>query len=193
MVTPLPRRRIIKLARETVTLDRLSRGRLILGLGTGGDIGREYSAFGDEADAGRLSRALDEGAAVLTALWAGETVTHHGVLTTDGVRAIPGPVQQPRVPLWFGAQRTTGRPIERAAGYDGVFPLGVDVTGVARIAEAVETARGSREGFDIAVVARPGDDLDGLAAAGATWAMHAFWPGHRPDQVLRVINRGKPN
>jgi hypothetical protein len=78
------------------------------------------------------------------------------------------------------------------ARYDDVFPLGVDVEGVERVAVAVETVRGSREGFDIAVVARPGDDLDGLAAAGATWAMHAFWPGHRPDQVLRVIKRGRP-
>ncbi|MDP7707656.1 LLM class flavin-dependent oxidoreductase [Mycobacterium sp. TY815] len=50
MVTPLPRRRIAKLARETVTLDHLSRGRLTLGLGTGGDVGGEYSAFGEDAD-----------------------------------------------------------------------------------------------------------------------------------------------
>ncbi|OBB81488.1 luciferase [Mycobacterium colombiense] len=193
MVTPLPRRRVIKLARETVTLDRLSRGRLVLGLGTGGDVGREYSAFGEQADALRLGRTLDEGVAVLTGLWGGETVTLRGVVTADDVRAIPGPVQQPRIPLWFGTQRTMGRPIERAARFDGVFPLGVDVEGVKRVAAEITAVRGSREDFDIAVVARPGDDLDGLAAAGATWAMHAFWPGHRPDQVLRVINRGKPS
>ena len=93
MATPLPRRRVIKLARETVTLDRLSRGRPILGLGTGGDIGREYSAFGDLVDARQRGQALDEGTAILTSLWAGETVTHHGVVIADDVRAIPGPVQ----------------------------------------------------------------------------------------------------
>jgi hypothetical protein len=91
--------------------------------------------------------------------------------------------------MWFGTERTTGSPIRRAARYDGVFPLGVDAAGIARIAETVETVRGSREGFDIAVVARRGEDLDALNAAGATWAMHAFWPGHRPDQMLRVIDR----
>jgi alkanesulfonate monooxygenase SsuD/methylene tetrahydromethanopterin reductase-like flavin-dependent oxidoreductase (luciferase family) len=193
MVTPLPRRRVIKLARETVTLDRLSRGRLTLGLGTGRDIAREYSAFGDAADPRRLGQVLDEGAAVLTALWAGDTVTHHGVIIVDDVRIIPAPVQQPRIPLWFGTNRTTGSPIKRAARYDGIFPLCMDATGVARIAATVEVIRGIREGFDIAVAVRPDRNLDDLRASGATWAMHEFWPGDEPSEVLRVIGRGKPS
>lgn len=192
MVTPLPRRRVLKLARESVTLDRLSEGRLIVGLGAGGDAAREYSAFGEDADAHRLSRVLDEGTVVLTSLWSGEPVNHRGSVVAEGVEAIPGPVQQPRIPLWFGTACTTGGPIQRAARYDGIFPLGADAAAVARIAAAVARLRGGREGFDIAVAVRPGDDLQGLAAAGATWAMHAFWPGHRPDQVLRAINRGIP-
>jgi alkanesulfonate monooxygenase SsuD/methylene tetrahydromethanopterin reductase-like flavin-dependent oxidoreductase (luciferase family) len=193
MVTPLPRRRVLKLARETVTLDRLSRGRLIVGLGTGRDIAREYSAFGESTDPRRLGRVLDEGAAVLTALWAGETVSHHGAVTVDDVRAVPGPLQQPRIPLWLGTNRTTGGPIERAARYDGIFPLGMDVAGVARIADTVEKIRGSRTGFDIAVAANRHTDLQALRAAGATWAVHEFWPGDRPDQVLAVIDRDKPS
>lgn len=198
MVTPLPRRRLIKLARETVTLDRLSAGRLILGLGTGRDNWREYSAFGDDGDPRRLGRVLDEGAAVLTALWSGETVTHRGAVVVDGVRILPGPVQQPRIPVWFGTNRTEGTPIERAARYDGVFPLGfpngMDASGVARIAAAVEALRGSRDGFDIAVGTRPGHMPDAdLLAAGGTWAMHEFWPGDRPEQVLRVIEAGPPS
>ncbi|MEO8816483.1 MAG: LLM class flavin-dependent oxidoreductase [Mycobacterium sp.] len=192
MVTPLPRRRLIKLARETVTLDRLSQGRLILGLGTGRDIWREYSAFGDVGDPRRLGEILDEGAAVLTQLWAGKTVTHHGAVVVDGIRITPGPVQQPRIPVWFGTNRTSGTPIERAARYDGIFPLGMDTAGVGEIADAVAAIRGSRDGFDIAVAARPGEDLNALQAAGATWAVHEFWPGDRPEQVLRTIERGKP-
>lgn len=192
MVTPLPRRRLIKLARETVTLDRLSGGRLILGLGAGGDIGREYSAFGDVADARERGRVLDEGAALLVSLWAGDTVDHRGAVVAEHVRAIPGPIQQPHVPLWFGTTRCAGAPITRAARYDGVFPLNVTPDSVARIAKDVAAIRGSRDGFDIAIVARPGDDLEPFRAAGATWAMHAFWPGHRPDQVLRATRRGAP-
>lgn len=190
MVTPLPRRRVLKLARETVTVDRLSHGRLILGLGAGGDIGREYSAFDEDTDPQRLARVLDEGTAVLTALWAGHTVRHRGAVVADGVQAIPGPLQHPRIPLWFGTARTTGAPVQRAAQYDGIFPLGATADGIARIAEDVTRSRGTLTGFDIAVAVRPGDDVEALSAAGATWAMHAFWPGHRPDQVMRHIERG---
>ncbi|GBE65362.1 hypothetical protein MFM001_18240 [Mycobacterium sp. MFM001] len=58
---------------------------------------------------------------------------------------------------------------------------------------AVAEIRGSIEGFNVAIVARPDTDVDAFQAAGATWAMHAFWPGHRPEQVLRLIESGPPN
>jgi len=193
MVTPLPRRRVINLARETVTLDRLSAGRLILGLGTGRDIWREYSAFGDDGDPRRLARVLDEGTAALTALWAGETVTRHGAVVVDGIRITPGPVQRPRIPVWFGTNRTDGAPIERAARYDGIFPLGMDIDGIARIADAVGAVRGSLADFDIAVAARGDSDLDRLQAAGATWAVREFWPGDTPEKVLQAVERGVPH
>ncbi|SEB25558.1 MULTISPECIES: LLM class flavin-dependent oxidoreductase [unclassified Mycobacterium] len=192
MVTPLPRRRILKLARETATLDRLSRGRLVLGLGTGDDRGREYSAVGENIDARRRGRILDEGVGVLTALWAGETVTHHGELIVEGVRAVPDGAPQPRIPLWFGTARHDGKPVERAARHDGIFPLTGDASTVAQIADTIEQLRGSREGFDIAVKTKPGTDAAEFATAGATWAMHAFWPGDRPDRVLQVIEAGRP-
>jgi alkanesulfonate monooxygenase SsuD/methylene tetrahydromethanopterin reductase-like flavin-dependent oxidoreductase (luciferase family) len=194
MVTPLPRRRVLKLARETVTLDRLSAGRLILGLGTGGDGGREFSAFGEPAEQRRLAQLLDDGTEALLGLWSGETVSAAGTVTVDNVRATPGPVQQPRIPTWFGIHRLAGRPLERAAAFDGVFPLGADVAAIQRISDTIGDIRGGdRTGFDIAVVSERGTDLATLQKAGATWAMHSFWPGHRPDQVLRFIDRGVPS
>ena len=193
MVTPLPRRRVITLARQTVTLDHLSDGRLILGLGTGRDIAREYSAFGESGDLTRLGRVLDEGTAVLTALWAGETVNHHGAVVVDRVRITPGPVQRPRIPVWIGTNRTSGRPVERAARYDGVFPHGVDAAGVTRIADTVATIRGTRDGFDIAVAVRGDTGLDDYRRAGATWLVHEFWPGDHPGRVLRAIERDRPD
>ena len=61
MVTPLARRRPVKVARETATLDRLSGGRLTLGVGLGSEqFGSEYSITGEELDDRRRARMLDE-------------------------------------------------------------------------------------------------------------------------------------
>jgi alkanesulfonate monooxygenase SsuD/methylene tetrahydromethanopterin reductase-like flavin-dependent oxidoreductase (luciferase family) len=77
MVTPLPRRRPWKLAREAASLDHLSNGRLILGVGIG-DQPEEFSRFGEAADPRVRARMLDEGLEVLTGLWSGEAFSHHG-------------------------------------------------------------------------------------------------------------------
>src|SRR4029453_3021225 len=77
MVTPLPRRRPWKLAREAASLDHLSGGRLILGVGIGPQPS-ELRRFGGEADAGARGRILDEGLEVLTGLWSGEPFSFSG-------------------------------------------------------------------------------------------------------------------
>ena len=127
MVTPLPRRRVIMPARETVTLDRLSNGRLIPGLGIGGDRGRELSAFGETTNARRRARVLEEGTAVLTDLWAGEMVCHTRSSATEETSLLMSCVlllvlSKNRIPIWFGTERIDGSPIVRAARYDGIFP-----------------------------------------------------------------------
>ena len=192
MVTPLVRRRVIKVARETVTLDRLSRGRLILGLGLGGDAGRELSAFGETVDARARGDQLDEGADVLVRLWAGEEVHHEGWPQVDGVSITPGPLQQPRIPVWFGTKGISDRTLRRAARFDGLYPIEVTDDEVRRMLAVISSIRGGLDGFSLALAAHPGVDLDGLAALGATWVMHAFWPGHRLDQVLRFLAKGPP-
>jgi alkanesulfonate monooxygenase SsuD/methylene tetrahydromethanopterin reductase-like flavin-dependent oxidoreductase (luciferase family) len=193
MVTPIARRRIIKLARETVTLDHLSAGRLTLGLGLGGDGGREFSAFGDPSEAKARAEVLDQGVAALTALWAGDEVNSSGRIKLDHVRIEPAPVQSPRIPIWFGCKGVNARPVDRAAAYDGIYPIEVDMVQVGQILERVRCLRGSLDGFDLALAAHPGVSLSDLELAGATWAMHAFWPGNRPDQVMRFISRGVPS
>src|SRR6202161_1763564 len=69
MVTPVPRRRVSKLAREVTTLDRLTGGRMILGAGLGGPVADEYGSFGDITDRKRLATRLDEGLFILNKLW----------------------------------------------------------------------------------------------------------------------------
>ncbi len=191
MVTPLPRRRIGKLARESVTLDRLSGGRLTLGLGAGGDGGRELSAFGDDPDARSRAETLDEGADLLVRLWAGEPVHHEGRITAIDVTMTPTPARG-RIPIWIGCQGFRARTALRAARFDGVFPLDVADDDVKRLLDVVAEVRGTLENFDVALAVHARVNVDHVERLGATWAMHSFWPGHRIDQIHRFIERGVP-
>ena len=94
MVTPLPRRRPTKLARETVTLDRLSGGRLTLGVGLGVRA-QEWDHLGEEPDLRVRGEMLDESLEILSTLWRGEALEHRGPHYTVDVRDMaghPGPV-----------------------------------------------------------------------------------------------------
>lgn len=191
MVTPLPRRRPQKLAKEIATVDRLSAGRLTVGLGLGHDGAGELSRFGDEVDGRRRGDMLDEGAALLAGLLSGETISHAGShYQANEVRFLPTPAQRPRPPIWFAARGGNRRPVRRAASYEGLFPIEVDPDGVGRMAEWVEAERGSLDGFDIAVAVIPGVDLDAFAARGATWAMWAFIPGQTIADVEAFVAAG---
>lgn len=123
MVTPIARRRPWKLARETVTLDHLSGGRLTLGVGLGYPPQLEFAALGEDANGRVRAAKLDEGLEVLTALWSGERVSFEGAhYQLDDVQFLPAPLQQPRIPIWV-ARMTGQAPLRRAARWDGVFPL----------------------------------------------------------------------
>ena len=178
MVTPITRRRPIKLAREATTLDHLSSGRLTLGLGLGVDTSRELTGFGEIVDPLIRGQRLDEGAALLCALWTGEEVNFHGEhFTADSIVALPRPVQQPRIPLWFAARGGARKPAARAAKFDGLFPIEVDAIQLSEMLDVVRAVRGSLDGFD--VIVNPSEKIPyaTLADRGATWAITGPAPG----------------
>lgn len=192
MITPLARRRPQKVAREATTLDHLSRGRLVLGLGLGVDTDGELARFGEEADPVRRAALLDEAVEVLTALWSGDEVTHHGPnYQVDAVRFLPRPLQQPRIPLWFAARVGATAPLRRAARFDGLFPIEPSPDELAAMLEVVRAARGGDlEGFDVAVLDHEGVDLGALAQRGATWSMRRVVPGARRSEVAAMVAAG---
>ena len=163
MVTPVARRRPQKLAREAATLDLLSGGRLICGLGLGGDRGGELSRFGEELDPRARAALLDAGAELLDAWWRGEEA--------GGVRLLPRPAQRPRIPIWFAARWPNRRPVRRAARYDGLFTIELEHPDqLAEIVAEVDALREAGSGtFDHVVTGAPGDDAAPWARAGATW------------------------
>ena len=180
LITPLPRRRMHQLARETVSVDRLSNGRLILGVGTGSETTAEFdpARFGEEGDMRERARLLDEGLDQLVRYWGGEFE--------------PRPAREPRPPVWLAARWPNKRPLRRAARWDGVFPI--DLPGPEAVAELVaEVAelRGPDAGpFDVVVTNPPGTDPAPWAAAGATWCLTGFGPQPTEAGVRAAIDAG---
>src|SRR6266542_3973113 len=122
-ITPVARRRPAKLAREVTTLDRLTGGRMVLGVGLGAPVDDEYASFGETTDTRVLAERLDEGLHALDLLWSGEPVTYRGnQITIDDVVFLPTPVQRPRVPIWVGGFWPNKAPMRRAARWDGAIP-----------------------------------------------------------------------
>lgn len=193
MVTPLPRRRPVKVARETATLDLLSGGRLVLGVGTGSDrFGREFSATGDEVDDRARGAMLDESLEILAAAWTGGSVHHAGAhYTVDGLAFLPRPARP--VPVWAAGFPGKQKPVRRAARLDGFFP--VNLTRPDELAPAVATIRDLRPAdagpFDVAVARPDASDVAAFADAGATWWLAEFEPhGTTVDQVRGVLKDG---
>ena len=198
LVTPLPRRRPWKVARESVTLDHLSGGRLVLGVGLGIDYWREFSAFPSEpADDGKRAGLLDDGIEILTRLWSGEPVTYQGRhLSIDGARFLPRPVQRPGIPVWSAALWPASRPgpIRRAARCDGVMPFKPEPMTpdeAAQLRDLVATERTSDGPFDVCVWGSADRAAD-YEAAGVTWLVAAQGPDAPIDDVRRAIAAGPP-
>ena len=189
LVTPPVRRRVPKLIREAIALDRLSNGRLILGLGLGVDSGGELTRFGEMTDIVARGDLLDEAVAVLEQAWTGGPVNFHGrYVTVDDVAFLPRAVQQPHVPMWFASRGNAPlRPIRRAAMHgQGLHIVESDRDGVLRMIDTLASVRGSIEGYDIAYSIPPGTHAD-HSDWGLTWALHGTGPIATVAEVLAAI------
>jgi hypothetical protein len=213
MITPVARRRVSNLARQVTTLDRLTGGRMILGVGLGAPLEDEYGSFGEPTDAKLLAAKLDESLVALDALWSGEPVTLHGEhVVVDDVTFKPVPAQRPRVPIWVGGVWPAKPPMRRAARWDGAAPISattkVGEKGDARgpvpeaafVREVNEFLRDCRaeaglenEPFDLLIsgASTPetaAEAVGPIAAAGATWWQECSW-GDQLEQAKPMFKR----
>ncbi len=181
LVTPLPRRRPWKLARETVSIDHLSGGRLILGVGLGFPPDAEYEHFGEDSDLRVRAQKLDEGLDVLTGLWSGKPFAYAGRhYTVKRTRFRPAPLQQPRIPIWVaGYWGRSKAPFRRAARWDGVCPeqIGKTPADDRAMLEYIGQHRTSTAQFDVVrfagipqgTAAEVRAMVEPWAEAGVTW------------------------
>jgi len=178
LVTPLSRRRVQKVARETATLDLLSGGRLVMGVGLGSEHNGELEPFGEVSDPRERAKLLDAGLKRLSSYWGGEFE--------------PLPVQRPRPPVWVAGRWPSRRPLQRAARWDGFFPIEMDDP--EQLAELVRELRelrgGSLGSFEIVAEGRPGTDPAPWEAAGATWWLTSFGQTPREVEVRAAIEAG---
>lgn len=184
MVTPLTRRRPWKLASEAVSLDHLSGGRVILGVGAGDSREPNFMAAGEPTERQVLAERLDE-----------------------GLRLSLTPLQKPRIPIWIGGDGQVSGVRRRLVRWDGwcvykgtpgtdaYCPMTPD--DVCYLVATVVRERGTSEGFKVCVGGRErGPDWDkereyirSLAAAGATW-WQEWVPLADRDVTQVAVSRG---
>jgi alkanesulfonate monooxygenase SsuD/methylene tetrahydromethanopterin reductase-like flavin-dependent oxidoreductase (luciferase family) len=169
LVTPLARRRPWNVAKAAVSIDALSGGRFILGIGLGTTLGPEFPAFGEETDLRRRGDMVDEGLAIIRQAWSGEPVSFAGQhYRVNNVRLLPTPVRPGGIPVWGATQSLSGRPVRRAALLDGVFPIDLSSADLPTLLRNVTRVRGQLSDFDVVTVSAD-DDAAGWQAVGATW------------------------
>jgi hypothetical protein len=189
-VTPLPRRHPWQVAAETVALDHLSGGRLILGVGIG-DPGDPFLTGPPR----ELAEKLDESLEIITALWTGEPVRYAGKhYQLDGAQLTAVPLQRPRIPIWVGGNFLVPAVRRRILRWDGSCAYKGTTTAPQPttpedIRRLISTRLGG--GDDRFEVKASGGDPAAFAEAGATWWGRWIAPGPAGD-AREILRAGPP-
>jgi alkanesulfonate monooxygenase SsuD/methylene tetrahydromethanopterin reductase-like flavin-dependent oxidoreductase (luciferase family) len=208
LITPLPRRRPWKVAREALTVDHLSKGRLILGVGLGAPPDVEFDYFGEESDPKIRAQMLEEGLDIITGLWSGEPFSFQGThYQLEEMTFLPKPKQEPRIPIWVGGGVPHKAPFRRAAHYDGVSPVHSEwpkpVTPelLKSALEVVKSERGNLKDYDIIIAGettgvdsdKDRETLEPWIEAGVTWFLEDI-NGMRAEigELRERISAGPP-
>src|SRR6266545_739175 len=204
ILTPPSRRRPWKLARETMTLDRLSGGRLILPVGLGALDDAGFGHVGEATDARTRAELLDESLAILDGLWSGEPFAFEGRhYRFTAMTFRPTPVQRPRIPIWVVGILSSERSMRRALRWDGILAQTEAVDEITEMVRRVDAERPGdlgAERFDIVVQgSTPADDpvagratVRPYADAGASWWIDGNWDDPTVDALRHRIRAGPP-
>jgi alkanesulfonate monooxygenase SsuD/methylene tetrahydromethanopterin reductase-like flavin-dependent oxidoreductase (luciferase family) len=204
IVTPPSRRRPWKLAREAMTLDVLSNGRLILPVGLGALDDAAFANVGEPIEARTRAELLDETLAILDGLWSGKPFAFDGRHYRFGKMTFrPVPVQRPRIPIWVVGAWPHERSMRRTLRWDGVYAQADGVAGIQEIvawAEREWPAATRDRPWDVVAEGRTAGDDPAAAsatvaeyeAAGATWWIESDWEAGSVDAIRNRIEAGPP-
>jgi alkanesulfonate monooxygenase SsuD/methylene tetrahydromethanopterin reductase-like flavin-dependent oxidoreductase (luciferase family) len=207
-LTPLPRLKPWTAARQTATLDQLSNGRLILGVGLGAKESCDYARFGESEDNKVLAEKLDESLEIITGLWTGKPYSHKSKHYKMGKTVfLPTSKQKPRIPIWVGGFWPRKGPFNRASRWDGTIPLVAperlprpdDLKQTLAYIKKHRTATGP---FDLVSIGwtsgtnrtRDAEKIAAYREAGTTWWLESlFTKRDSPDGMLKRIRQGPPS
>lgn len=209
MIIPMPLRRPWKVASESLALDHLSDGRLILGLGAGA-VWMGWQGFPDEVtDTRARAEMLDESIDILTLLYQRKQFDYSGrhyhlkLSLVDEMHYPPKPVQQPRIPLWVVGIWPRKKSMQRVLKCDGVLVEKIDEEttpeDICEIKTYVKANRTLTTPFDIVVSGKTaGLERAQLQAkllprqeAGLTWWIEDMI-GQSEKEVVESLRQGPP-
>lgn len=205
-IAALPRRPPWLVAREAVTIDHLSGGRLTLGVGLGDPPGPEFQAFGEESGPKIRSEKLDEALAIITGLWTGREFSYQGKhYHIDKARFLPTPRQEPHIPIWIGGSWPNKPPFRRAAQWDGIIPvkdqgtLKLEPTDLPGIMAYIRKHCTRNTPFDTVIIGNGNTEEEietrrkQYEQQGITWWLK-FLPRYRnsPREMLEQVRKGPP-
>ena len=193
IITPLSRRRPWKVARETVTLDHLSNGRVVLPVGLGEVNDGGFSKVGEQTDRKVRAQLLDESLDIITGLWSGKPFSYKGKhYSIEEMTFLPTPIQTPRIPIWVVGAWKRAKSLQRTLRYDGILPAKMNADGsfadmiptdIADMKLYIAAQRSADTLFDIVFEGEtPGDNPEQAASivrphaeAGVTWWLESVW------------------
>jgi hypothetical protein len=140
---------------------------------------------------------------VLAALWSSKPVKHRATYYQVDCSAFQAPIQQPRVPVWVAASWPSKKPLQRAARWDGVVPVGaggleVEPNNLRSMVSAIRELRSSTEKFDVVRFGKTKDPADiavveACTDAGATWWIESiFTRGSSLEATRARLHQGPP-
>ena len=207
MITPVPRRRPWKLARETLSIDHLSKGRLIFGVGLGAaEHDGGFCRVGEPMELKARAQLLDEGLEILTGLWRGKPFSFNGEhYRVDEMTMLPATVQSPRIPIWVPGVWQKPKSMERALRWDGIIPQKhksmsrMTASEIRELKRFVDEHRQPDTPFDIIAGGETSGTNHAAAVkkvrpftkAGATWWLESKWT-FSFDEVRERIKQGPP-